>query len=87
MGSDCVAVQIEMARHHLGVGVFPCFMADAFPDLKRVLRAELDVPVELWVLMNPDLKANRGVREVYDFLIATAKADAPALTGRREAAE
>ena len=82
IGADCVAVQMAMARHSLGFGVFPCFMADPDPALVRVMPSAFDVPIQLWVLMNPDLKANRAVREVYDFLIAIAKEQSSALVGQ-----
>ncbi|MEM7678881.1 MAG: LysR family transcriptional regulator, partial [Myxococcota bacterium] len=54
-GADCVSVQIALARNHMGVGTFPCFMADIYPDLQRILPDLHDVPVPLWILMNPDL--------------------------------
>ena len=81
LGADCVAVQIAMARNHLGIGAFPCFMADIYPDLERILPDSFDIPVDLWVLMNPDLKSSPAVREVFDFLVQSAKADAAFLRG------
>ncbi|MEO1335767.1 MAG: LysR substrate-binding domain-containing protein, partial [Myxococcota bacterium] len=82
-GADCVSVQIALARNHMGIGTFPCFMADIYPDLQRILPQTYDVPVPLWVLMNPDLKRNPAVREVYDFLIKCAKDDEAVFAGRR----
>ena len=82
MGADCVSVQIALARHGLGIGAFPCFMVDRGGGLTRVLRDAFDVPVDLWVLMNPDLKSNPAVREVYGFLVELAQADAAFLSGR-----
>lgn len=69
VGADCVAVQIAFARQGLGIAPFPCFMADSHPDLVRIFRESFDVPVELWALMNPDLKSDDAVREVFDFIV------------------
>ena len=75
LSTDCVSVQIALARAHLGIGPFPCFMAAEHPDLVRVV-PDFDIPVDLWILMNPDLKSNPAVRAVYDVLVAAARDDA-----------
>lgn len=81
VAADCVAVQIAIVRQGRGIATLPCFMADAHEELVRVLPKAFDVPVDLWVLMNPDLKTDPVVREVFDFLVNRACAASDAFQG------
>ena len=82
VGVDCVSVQVALARHGHGLAVLPCFMAEAYPELQRVMRDAFDVPVELWALMNPDLRSDGAVREVFDFIVSSVQKEPSFFTGR-----
>lgn len=80
-GSNCVAVQIAMAREGLGMAPIPCFMAAKEPSLVRVLADQFDVPVELWALMHPDREADPAVRTLFDLIVDAVAQDRAVFEG------
>lgn len=59
----------DLIRAGVGVGLLPCFVGDADPELVRVRRSvlpELDVPV--WLLTHPDLRRSARVGALMEFL-------------------
>ncbi|MEM9070090.1 MAG: LysR family transcriptional regulator [Myxococcota bacterium] len=77
--SDNATLQIAMVAQGLGVATLPCFMAD--PELRRVLRSEFDVHIDLWLLVNPALKRRPAIRRLIDAVQAEVAAAAPRLRG------
>jgi DNA-binding transcriptional LysR family regulator len=51
------------------------------PELRRVLRAEFDLELDLWLLTHRDLRRTARIRAVLDFLTAAVHQDEALLTG------
>ncbi|TQV82129.1 LysR family transcriptional regulator [Denitrobaculum tricleocarpae] len=86
-GADNTTVQMAAVRCGLGIAALPCFMADPAPNFLRILPDVFDIPVDLWLLVNRDLKETGSVRRAYDFLARAITADAALFSGtlpRRE---
>lgn len=73
--ADDTNIQLAAVRASLGIAVLPCFITAGEARLKRILPEDFDVPVDLWVLINRDLKSNGPVREAYDFILREAVKD------------
>ena len=80
--ADNVTIQLEALERGLGLATIPCFMAEPSRSLRRVLREEFEVSVDLWLLVNPALKDHPPVRRVIDYLDTELKIDAPRFEGR-----
>ncbi len=61
-------VQWEMARQGLGIGVFPTWLGDGEPRLRRVLPGLAPVTFPVWLVTHRELTTSRRVRLVYDLL-------------------
>ena len=79
--ADDTNVQLAAARAGLGITTLPCFIVAGEPSLQRVLCDDFDIPVDLWVLVNRDLKNSGPVRETYDFILREAVKDAGLFKG------
>lgn len=82
-GADNTTVQMAAVRCGLGIAALPCFMADPAPNFLRVLPEAFDIPVDLWLLVNRDLKETGPVRRTYDFLARAITADAALFNGKQ----
>lgn len=82
-GADNTTVQMAAVRCGLGIAALPCFMADPAPNFLRVLPETFDIPVDLWLLVNRDLKETGPVRRTYDFLARAITADAALFNGKQ----
>ncbi|MCG8694312.1 MAG: LysR family transcriptional regulator [Minwuiales bacterium] len=79
--ADNTNVQLAAVRAGFGIAALPCLITRHEPTLKRVLAHSFDVPVDLWVLVNRNLKGTGPVRETYDFILREAVKDANLLKG------
>jgi DNA-binding transcriptional LysR family regulator len=52
----------------VGVGILPCIIADADPDLLQCLAPRRDHKRELWLLTHERVRRTPAVRIVVDFL-------------------
>ena len=68
MSCNFLMTQFMAMRHGLGLLALPHYMAAAAPDVRRVLAADFDVTLDLWVLTHRDLKETARVRATIDFL-------------------
>ena len=84
--SNSVGAQCAAARAGLGIAVLPCFVADPFPDLVRVLPPVADLASELWALTHPDLRHTARVRAFMEVLRESVAADRRLLEGGRPGA-
>ncbi|MBC9208990.1 LysR family transcriptional regulator [Roseomonas aerophila] len=66
--TDSDIAQLSAIRAGFGVGVCQVPIAAAAPDLVRVLEAEFQVELEVWVVMHEDLRGNARCRAVFDAL-------------------
>lgn len=76
-------LQLEAIRAGAGLGILPCFIGDADPDLVRLTPPVDDLAADFWLLVHRDLKDVARVRRVSDGIREAFRRDAPSLRGRR----
>jgi DNA-binding transcriptional LysR family regulator len=81
-----VALQLEAVRAGAGLGLLPCFVGDAEPELVRLSAPIDELAIDYWLLSHPDLKTVGRVRRVSDWIRATFREARPELQGRRRVA-
>lgn len=79
--ADNTNIQLAAARAGLGIATLPCFVAESEKTLQRILPEDFDIPVDLWVLVNHDLKESGPVRQTYDFILHEALSDSALFKG------
>jgi len=67
----------------VGKGVLPCFLGDSSELLRRVPGAQPVPDLDLWMLIHPDVRRVRRVREVSGFLTDIFAAQRDVIEGRR----
>jgi len=82
MATSANSVQI-MLRNSMGIGMLPCYMGDGDPDLYRVPETELISDNTMWVLVHADIKENRRVRVLLDFLYEAMDGFKPLIEGKK----
>jgi DNA-binding transcriptional LysR family regulator len=65
-----------------GLGLLPCYLGDADPDLQRVGPIVREVAADQWLLVHRDLRALPRVRAVMDALVALFHNQRAMLEGR-----
>lgn len=63
--STSINAQAEMIARGHACGILPCFIGDAMPELRRVLRASIDIQRSFWLVVPRDL---RGLPRIDRFL-------------------
>ena len=76
------ATLIELIRADMGVGILPCLIGDAEPNLTRVRKPLLGIDLSLWQLTHPDLRRSAPVRAFMDFLRDRLAAHRDLIEGR-----
>lgn len=72
---------LEAARADAGIAILPRYLGDHEPSL--VYLPSADEPEEsIWITVHKDVRSNRRVRAVLDFLATTLQNDAARLRGR-----
>jgi DNA-binding transcriptional LysR family regulator len=61
-------VQWALVKQGVGIGIMPEDIGDAEPLVKRVLPSFETLSGDLWLVAHRELKTNRRVRRVFDFL-------------------
>jgi DNA-binding transcriptional LysR family regulator len=79
-----MSLQLEAIRAGAGLGILPCFVGDADPDLVRLTPpiADLTPSEDRWLLVHPDLRNVPRVRAAIEWIRAEFKAGRAALEGR-----
>jgi DNA-binding transcriptional LysR family regulator len=72
--SNSLEAQFVAVRSGLGIGVFPCFVADAEAALERIDPARPAFSSDLWLVYHRDLKASQRVIAMRDFLLELLRA-------------
>ncbi|WP_120496829.1 LysR family transcriptional regulator [Kiloniella sp. EL199] len=75
------SVQV-MLRNGMGIGMLPCYMGDTDPHLERVPGTKLIPDNTMWVLVHADIKENRRVRVLLDFLYEAMEGYKPVIEGK-----
>jgi len=68
--SDSSIVQWELVKQGLAIGVMSEDVGDAEPLVERVLPNFEPFTAEVWLVTHRELKTNRRIRLVFDFLVA-----------------
>jgi len=70
LACEHAALLVELAaavRDGVGVGMLPCFIGDADPELVRLGDPLAELTAGLWILIHPDLRRNARVRAFVDY--------------------
>ncbi|MSO96821.1 MAG: LysR family transcriptional regulator [Rhodospirillaceae bacterium] len=73
--------QLTATRAGIGLGVHDCFLADACPDLERLMPRYFQHKLEVWLVTHPDVRRSARIRAVYDFISEAFAADKAMLLG------
>ncbi len=82
VSATCLATQIAAARHGIGAVVLPCFLGDAEPGLRRIVEPKDVFSQDIWLVVDPSLKAVPRVRAVADWIAEAVAEKADLLAGR-----
>lgn len=78
---DNLLTQVSAMVAGCGLLAIPLYMADAAPNIRRVLADSFDVEVDLWLLTHRDHKETARVRAVIDHLCDSLRRDQKRLSG------
>lgn len=65
--SNSMLARVAAVRDGVGVGLLPCFIADAERGLVRIGDVIPEASAALWILIHPDLRRNARVRAFVDY--------------------
>ena len=74
--------QFSATQEGIGLGVHDCFLADADPNMQRIMPEQFDHRMEIWLVTHADMRRSARIRAVYDFLVAAITAEQGKLTGK-----
>lgn len=75
-------VQLAAVKAGLGIGLLPCFLGDADPQLQRVPGAKVRPSRDIWLLTHRDLQQTARVRAFTAFMANAIRDHADLLEGR-----
>jgi DNA-binding transcriptional LysR family regulator len=81
--SNSLTNVLSAAKAGLGIGMLPCFVGDAEPDLCRCLPSVPELNAEVWLVIREDVKQAPHVRAFVDCLAAHMEALRPRLLGKK----
>lgn len=61
-------VAMELVKIGTGIGLLPIDIGDNQPDMCRVASKFVEFDVDIWLVTHSELRTNRRIRVVYDFL-------------------
>ena len=79
---DNLLTQFSAMAAGCGLLAVPLYMAEAAPQIRRVLADSFEVEVDLWLLTHRDHKETARVRAVTEHLCDAVRRDRETLTGR-----
>jgi DNA-binding transcriptional LysR family regulator len=82
LATNSTLAQLVATRAGMGLGILPCYVGDAEPDLVRVLPPEKGVVRELVLVFHRDLRDTPRIRACADYLVESLTAQAAAFEGR-----
>jgi DNA-binding transcriptional LysR family regulator len=77
-------LQLSACRAGMGVGILPCFLGDADPQLVRIPPHTAEHKFDLWLLYHPDLRKNSKIQTFVQFLYERFDAHKDLFEGRFE---
>ena len=66
--TDSELVRLSAVESGMGIGPILSNLAQARPNLHRVLADEVDIPLEIWLCGHDDLRRSARIRRVFDYL-------------------
>jgi DNA-binding transcriptional LysR family regulator len=72
----------QFAKIGMGLAAIPCFLADAEPDLVKVIGLDDRVASDIWILTHPDLRHSPKIRAVLDFIFNKVRSDTAYFLGK-----
>lgn len=66
--TDAIYVHLELVKAGCGIALLHIDVADAVPDLERVLPTLVTPTLEIWLTAHAELKTSPRIRRVYDHL-------------------
>lgn len=79
-------VQLQAAKHGMGIGLLPCMAADREPELVRLPPGEAQPVFDVWIVSHPDLRETARLRIFRAALSNAIVRHADLFEGRRPAA-
>jgi DNA-binding transcriptional LysR family regulator len=70
-----ILTQVAASWGGAGLCIVPCFMAKAEPSLVRLLREEIRITREFWLIIHSDLRDVARVRTAADFIIQQVRSE------------
>jgi DNA-binding transcriptional LysR family regulator len=66
-----------------GIGLLPCYVGDADPDLHRVPDTALIPDLDIWILVHADIRSTPRVRALLDYIYASVEDSRDVIEGKR----
>jgi len=79
--STSINAQAQLIRGGAGIGILPCFIADADPGVVRLLSGEIDIVRAFWLVVHRDMRSITRIRLFIDWLDALVLRLRPLLMG------
>ena len=67
--------QLNAVAAGIGIGMFPAYMVDGQPSLKRILPGEISAKREFWIAIHEDIKNVPRMAAVFNFIKRTVQAN------------
>jgi DNA-binding transcriptional LysR family regulator len=68
-GFNTFRLQMEAAKHDVGIAKLPCFVAEKEPELVRISPKSLVEGGSIWLLRHPDTRATSRLRVFSEFIM------------------
>ena len=80
---ESMLLQFEACKTGMGLGMLPCFLGDAAPELRRISAIVVKPQYDLWLLSHRDMRTTARIRVFSDFIAATLRSCRGRLEGRQ----
>jgi len=79
---DSLELMVAVTRAGLGIGMLPCYLGDADPQLQRLQRPHLNASADVWLLSHPDLRTTARLKALRACVVAAMDDLAPLFAGQ-----
>lgn len=80
LSSTSITAQAQLVESGAGIGILPCFIGAAMPDLVRLLPDMIDIERSFWLVMHRDVQKIARIRLFIDWLVQIVEND-PTILG------
>lgn len=74
-------LRLQLVRQGFGMGIFPAYVEQKYPDLMRVPGTSLSLQRSIWILRHEDLRRTTRVRRFVDFVAKELEKIQPMMQG------